>query len=185
MIYTQFKITRMPQHTECSICLEHTDPEKDVTLSCDHMFHHSCAIGWLVGNDTCPMCRKSIGITTKTNNQNSITLYNNDSHIMDTNDLNRLYHIMIDIVNTDETNPTHIQWNSSNSIQWIIKGGQKKNKKIITYQISKHRNQYIVCSIYVDFWKYPSKYGNTKYGNNRKYGNRKYGNNRKYGRKQF
>ena len=163
------------QHHECSICLEHTNQEKDVTLSCDHMFHHSCAIGWLMENDTCPMCRKSIGIATTTNSQKCITLYDDNFDILDITDLNRIYYTMIDIICTDETNPNKIQWDSSNTIQYIIKGGRKNNKKIITYQISKHNNHYTVYSSYVDFWKYPTK----------KYKYRKYGNNRKYGRKQF
>ena len=163
------------QHHECSICLEHTSPAKDVTLSCDHVFHHSCAIGWLMGNDTCPMCRKSIGITTTTNTRKFITLYDDNFHILDITDLNRIYDTMIDIICTDENNPNKIQWDSSNSIQYIIRGGRKNNKKIITYQISKQNNHYTVYSSYVDFWKYPTK--KDKY--------RKYGNNRKYGRKRF
>ena len=163
------------QHHECSICLEHTDNEKDVTLSCGHMFHHPCAIGWLMENDTCPMCRKSIGITSTTNTGKYITLYDDNFHILDITDLNRIYDTMIDIIRTDETNPNEIQWDSSNSIQHIIRGGRKNHKKIITYQISKQNNHYTVYSRYIDFWKYPTK----------KYKYPKYGNNRKYGKKQF
>lgn len=174
------------QKYECSICLEQAIPEKQVTLSCGHSFHHSCAIGWLMENNTCPMCRKSIGITTSTNRKTCITLYYNINHIIDFNDMNRIYDTMIDIISVDETDPDEIQWDSSNSIQYIIKGGRKNNKKNITYQISKHNNEYAVYSIDIDFWKYPTKKNKfCKNGNNRKYRNNKNGNNRKYGKKQF
>lgn len=145
-------------HNECSICLEPTNPTTDVTLSCNHTFHHKCAIGWLMTNESCPMCRKSIGITPTKNTKKYIVLCDDPVHMLNFTDLNRIYDTIIDIVSMDENNPDRIKWDEDNTIHSIIKGGsRKKNKKIITYEIHKYKQHYTVRSIYVDYWKYPTK----------------------------
>ena len=149
---------------ECSICLE-TSTDYAI-LSCNHRFHHKCAIKWFIDNDTCPLCRKSIGITKNISNLKYITLYN--LHLLNFTDLNRIYYRIIDIISIDETTPGKIQWNSFNSIYYTIRGGQTHNKKIITYVITKTQNHYTIRSSYVDYWKYPIKKKHNKKINNRR-----------------
>ncbi|KAL8496902.1 hypothetical protein ACS0TY_020545 [Phlomoides rotata] len=43
----------------CAICLEeYKDGEKcAVVVTCNHRFHGGCIKAWLLGHDTCPLCR--------------------------------------------------------------------------------------------------------------------------------
>jgi hypothetical protein len=45
------------QNEECCICLDDSAIQIWVILPCGHTFHNSCIMRWLVGNDTCPVCR--------------------------------------------------------------------------------------------------------------------------------
>ena len=45
------------QNEECCICLDDSAIQIWVILPCGHTFHNSCITRWLVGNDTCPVCR--------------------------------------------------------------------------------------------------------------------------------
>jgi hypothetical protein len=40
----------------CTICQEHSN-EEVVHTDCGHSFHISCIAGWVIRNDTCPLCR--------------------------------------------------------------------------------------------------------------------------------
>jgi len=164
---------------ECSICLEHTNPEKDVKLSCNHTFHHKCAIQWLIENNTCPMCRKSIGINQNVDTVKYIILLENHSHLLNHSDLTTIYDKTFDIISIDDTDPEKIKWDSFNSINCCIKGGYKKNKKIISYIIHKQSPNYIIEITYIDYWQYskqvrPHLKINTKITNNRIQKRRKY-----------
>ena len=47
---------------DCVICLEEfTSGEEVVKLTCGHLFHEECILGWLKINCTCPMCRLELG----------------------------------------------------------------------------------------------------------------------------
>lgn len=158
----------LPQNPECSICLEHTNPEKDVKLSCNHTFHHKCAIEWLIQNNTCPMCRKSIGVTQNVDTEKYIILLENLTHLLNYSDLTRIYAKICYIISIDEDNSAKIKWDSFNSIHFIIKGGPKNNKKIITYSIHKQSPNYVIEITYIDYWKYSKqKRSHTKLSNNR------------------
>jgi Ring finger domain len=47
----------------CAICLDEYADGDDVCFSynrrCQHVFHRSCIIDWLMSDDTCPCCRQS------------------------------------------------------------------------------------------------------------------------------
>ena len=66
---------------ECSICLDHFEPEDEVAWAkdggdpgepgstsvssidagCDHIYHRECLVAWLLaGHDDCPLCRRKI-----------------------------------------------------------------------------------------------------------------------------
>lgn len=40
----------------CSICQEDSNDDV-VQTDCGHSFHVSCITGWVIRNDTCPLCR--------------------------------------------------------------------------------------------------------------------------------
>jgi hypothetical protein len=46
----------------CAICLSHFKPHQLVcesnNLSCGHVFHQDCMMGWLVKHRMCPLCRE-------------------------------------------------------------------------------------------------------------------------------
>jgi hypothetical protein len=46
----------------CAICLSHFDPHQLVcesnNLSCGHVFHQDCMMGWLMKHRMCPLCRE-------------------------------------------------------------------------------------------------------------------------------
>jgi hypothetical protein len=46
----------------CAICLSHFKPHQLVcesnNLSCDHIFHQDCMVGWLMKDKVCPLCRE-------------------------------------------------------------------------------------------------------------------------------
>ncbi len=44
----------------CSICLERVGKKKKFVTSCNHRFHSKCLLIWVIGNDTCPVCRKNL-----------------------------------------------------------------------------------------------------------------------------
>jgi hypothetical protein len=47
---------------ECAICLSHFKPHQLVcesnNVSCDHIFHQDCMMGWLMKHKVCPLCRE-------------------------------------------------------------------------------------------------------------------------------
>lgn len=46
----------------CSICLDDIEPGAYGTqLTCKHIFHNECIMGWYKQHQTCPLCRKEIG----------------------------------------------------------------------------------------------------------------------------
>jgi len=46
------------QSCDCSVCCEpFINSEKVVQLFCGHIFHETCALGWLRTHNTCPYCR--------------------------------------------------------------------------------------------------------------------------------
>ena len=50
-----------PDHTECSICLQHISNALSCRkLKCNHYFHTKCIQKWRRRKATCPMCRKQI-----------------------------------------------------------------------------------------------------------------------------
>lgn len=74
-------IGKAQRRLECSICLEHFEPEDEVAWAkdggdpgepgstsvssieagCDHIYHRECLVSWLVaGHDDCPLCRRKI-----------------------------------------------------------------------------------------------------------------------------
>lgn len=54
-IHTEVQYTN---EESCVICLQvYTYAFPAVKLPCTHMFHHDCAIRWLVINPSCPVCR--------------------------------------------------------------------------------------------------------------------------------
>ncbi len=46
-------------NSACSVCLENPTEAPDgwITLTCGHNFHKGCLLGWLMQNETCPICR--------------------------------------------------------------------------------------------------------------------------------
>jgi hypothetical protein len=46
----------------CAICLSHFEPHQLVcesnNISCDHIFHQDCMMGWLMKHKMCPLCRE-------------------------------------------------------------------------------------------------------------------------------
>jgi len=51
--------------TECSICLDKLDKDKDISItSCNHTFHTSCLLKWICNNGSgeggCPLCRTKL-----------------------------------------------------------------------------------------------------------------------------
>lgn len=49
----------------CAICLEECTSTDEYKLSCQHVFHASCLVPWLLaGRTTCPTCRGSCSETT-------------------------------------------------------------------------------------------------------------------------
>ena len=53
-----FKTKNIPDHLNCTICLEvFVNPKK---LNCSHIFCESCLKGWMRSGKKCPMCRKNI-----------------------------------------------------------------------------------------------------------------------------
>ena len=47
----------------CSICMiefSETDGKQVAELSCEHIFHEECLQQWVLKNDSCPICRRSI-----------------------------------------------------------------------------------------------------------------------------
>ncbi|CAM8893986.1 unnamed protein product [Rhodiola kirilowii] len=46
-------------HQECSVCLNHFEPESKINkLGCSHLFHNACLEKWLnYSNTSCPLCR--------------------------------------------------------------------------------------------------------------------------------
>lgn len=42
----------------CTICLENIIPVELIAVTeCQHTYHRTCLITWLVENNTCPLCR--------------------------------------------------------------------------------------------------------------------------------
>uniref|UniRef100_A0A6C0EKF5 RING-type domain-containing protein n=1 Tax=viral metagenome TaxID=1070528 RepID=A0A6C0EKF5_9ZZZZ len=139
---------QIPHPIECAICLE-SITKTDVILSCHHMFHHSCAAEWLIENDSCPMCRKSIGTTTPENTTKTVHMRDDYSNVLSFIDYSRIYERIIDLINID-ANPLNIDWGSNDYIQTTITGGSSKNKTKITCFIHRSRNKYIVQVINID-----------------------------------
>lgn len=47
--------------SECSICKGcFLDMNTVIELRCSHIFHSSCVIPWVLGNNSCPMCRQHV-----------------------------------------------------------------------------------------------------------------------------
>ena len=50
---------KLQSNEKCAICLNNiTEQTGIIKTSCGHFYHLKCASGWLVNNDSCPMCRK-------------------------------------------------------------------------------------------------------------------------------
>ena len=45
------------EYNPCSICLCNIEEKSSKTTICNHTFHLNCIDGWLVNNETCPVCR--------------------------------------------------------------------------------------------------------------------------------
>ena len=41
----------------CSICLDEIPTHDKFTSQCNHEFHNSCLINWIITKHTCPLCR--------------------------------------------------------------------------------------------------------------------------------
>ena len=52
----------MEEHKECSICLEPIEENKEVKklINCNHYFHKSCILNWILVNSNCPLCRNKL-----------------------------------------------------------------------------------------------------------------------------
>jgi len=49
------------QEEACPICLYDYEPGDDmISLPCTHLFHTKCCEAWLIKNDSCPLCKRSI-----------------------------------------------------------------------------------------------------------------------------
>lgn len=47
---------------QCAVCLEDVESDNQHTLSCNHTFHATCLVPWLLGGrTTCPSCRGNAG----------------------------------------------------------------------------------------------------------------------------
>ena len=44
----------------CSICLSQVGRKTRFITSCNHKFHSKCLLIWVIGNNTCPVCRKNL-----------------------------------------------------------------------------------------------------------------------------
>ena len=66
-MFTIVKDQKCCKKTECSICLEKLDKQKDksfvpIKLPCGHMFHYNCLSEWYTNRQSCPFCRAQINI---------------------------------------------------------------------------------------------------------------------------
>lgn len=48
---------------DCPICFDSIRQNEGVALPCMHAFHPQCIRPWLMENDTCPVCRRSVNDT--------------------------------------------------------------------------------------------------------------------------
>ena len=58
-----YKLIKVDEVSECSICLNNFEDEDLITpLSCDirHYFHHACIKEWMVKKNECPLCKDPI-----------------------------------------------------------------------------------------------------------------------------
>ena len=58
-----YKLIKVDEVSECSICLNTFEDEDLITpLSCDirHYFHHACIKEWMVKKNECPLCKDPI-----------------------------------------------------------------------------------------------------------------------------
>ena len=47
------------EERECPICLlEYEEGEEVVMGNCEHKYHEECLMGWLEGQNNCPLCRE-------------------------------------------------------------------------------------------------------------------------------
>lgn len=52
-------LRKVGKEEKCSICLNVFGINEQIcTVECGHVFHHSCLASWLLGNNTCPLCRQ-------------------------------------------------------------------------------------------------------------------------------
>lgn len=72
----------------CSICME--DANNKITTPCSHTFCNTCLTKWLFNNDSCPMCRKELGVKVEEEEEEELyisekynLIRNNDVHIID------------------------------------------------------------------------------------------------------
>lgn len=57
---------------KCSICMEHFRPKDTTnTLQCSHRFHHGCLSCWVQIRPSCPLCRRSIGMISRSHTEQS------------------------------------------------------------------------------------------------------------------
>lgn len=62
--YTKGDPKKLPTNSsECAICYDWLQPDNYSITKCSHMFCTSCIEAWLHVNQTCPLCRMRIPIT--------------------------------------------------------------------------------------------------------------------------
>jgi len=93
----------------CTICCDHLK-KNEVKLACGHSFHNNCLIQWLLGHDTCPICRYQI------NPKNNISdILNEDyededeaelkiyiNHVYSIDIENCMFNFAINVINVDD-----------------------------------------------------------------------------------
>ena len=57
----QKQLQEIAVQRDCSICQESLlNDDDECFLACDHQFHTVCLCGWLIENNSCPVCRRTV-----------------------------------------------------------------------------------------------------------------------------
>lgn len=115
----------------CTICCDQLK-KNQVKLACGHEFHNKCLMHWLIGHDTCPICRYQINPKNKLNtilneeDDDEIKIYINPKYPNEIQ--NYMINVVIDSLTLGDESWTDDYLTNYLHFRYITKIFQKKMK---------------------------------------------------------